>query len=269
MKKRKASQRSSNLKLAVAFFAFVFSVILTSFLIRGAMMVKESIYDGSGRFTLKVSDGKNAQLISFSKTSSSISILTIEGQSKNANIGHLLSIPIDGFLEASFFSQKHKVPSLLSQALLHQRSVKTNLTVLDLLRLFLFSRSVSPVSIQKKSVDVRLSSLEIDKAIGRLFTDELIEKEKNIIEIVNGTEVGGLGNRLARLVTNMGGDVVIVKTADAPQNTSFIAYTANKSYTVERLSRVLRFKALKKTEEKTLADITITVGKDKLSSLPF
>ncbi|KKQ29054.1 MAG: hypothetical protein US43_C0009G0001, partial [Candidatus Levybacteria bacterium GW2011_GWA1_37_16] len=104
--------------------------------------------------------------------------------------------------------------------------------------------------------------------VGRLASDTSIEKDHQTIRIINGTEVIGLGNRLARLITNMGGDVIIVATSDSLIKKSSILYIDKKTYTVERLQKVLGYEVAKE-ENNAISDITIVIGEDKLNSLPF
>lgn len=268
MKKPRRYKAESNIKLAFLFFAFIFSAVFVSFLIKGILIAKTSIYDGSGRFNLQVSNSKDSGIISFSKPSGTISILKIDGDSKDINLGQLLGIPIDGFLKSSSLDLDLKVSYILSQSLLKYRSFpETNLTIFDILRLFLFSRSVSKDSVKTQSISPKLSVSKIDKVLYRFFNDEVIEKDADTIEIINGTDVLGLGNRLARVITNMGGDVIVVKTAESTQDLSLISYT-KKDNTVRRLGKFLKFKSARR-EDKALADITIVIGKDHLSSLSF
>ncbi len=66
----------------------------------------------------------------------------------------------------------------------------------------------------------------------------------------------------------MGGDVIIVATSDRAQKKSIISYTDEKSYTVQRLQKVLGYNVAK-VDFDAIADITITIGEDKANSSPF
>ena len=242
MTKRRGEPKS-NIKFAYLFFAFIFSIITISFLIKGIMIVKESIYGSFERFNLKVSNLENDEIISFSQKLHAITVLKIKGGSKNTDLSQLVGIPIDGFLKDSDLDLNSKPSSIISQSIFKRKNFKTNLTILDTLRLLLFTISVNENSIKEQSVSPWLSNFEIDKLLSRLFKDEYVERETDTIEIVNGADVLGLGNRLARLISNMGGDVVVVQTADKAQSQSQISYV-KKDYTVQRLGKFLGFRMI-------------------------
>ena len=263
MNKRGLKKPKGNLKLAGIFFAAVFVIFFISLLFKFLFVVRQSIYDSSQNFILEVSDEKNKEILLF-LPNHSISTLKIEGDTSNINVNKLVGIPQEGYLTTG--SLEDSASAIISKSILNYRNIKTNLTILDLLRLFLVSATVSQNQVQTKSVSINLDISEIDKTLSRFFVEEAIEKENNAIEIVNGTDVLGLGNRLARLVVNMGGNVVSVRTADKQTAVSGILYAGEKDYTVSRLSKVLGFK-VEKTTYKTLADITIVIGLDTLSSL--
>ena len=112
------------------------------------------------------------------------------------------------------------------------------------------------------------SRLELDRTVDHLVSDAFIEKDKQTIQIINATNVSGLGNRLAKLVTNMGGDVIIVATENNLRKKSTISYIDKKTYTVERLQKVLGYEAVKDANN-AVSDITIIIGEDKVNSAPF
>ena len=148
------------------------------------------------------------------------------------------------------------------------KKLDTDLTIVDLIKLFVFTKSLNDREIEERFVSEDMSEIEIDNLVGRFFRDDLIEKEGKKIQIINSTDVSGLGNRLARLVTNMGGDVILVATGDSPQKSSEITYIEDKNYTVERLSKILGFNTVE-TTQRTIADIIITIGEDSLNSVSF
>ena len=104
--------------------------------------------------------------------------------------------------------------------------------------------------------------------VSSFFTDQQIALEKKRIQIINGTDITGAGNRLANVISNMGGDVVIVLTSDKEEPVSKIIYSGNKSYTVEKLSSLLNFSNAK-TNETFLANVIIILGKDKIAEFKY
>ena len=161
-----------------------------------------------------------------------------------------------------------RLDSLLPKMIFSYKKLDTDLTIVDLIKLFVFTKSLNDREIEERFVSEDMSEIEIDNLVGRFFRDDLIEKEGKKIQIINSTDVSGLGNRLARLVTNMGGDVILVATGDSPQKSSEITYIEDKNYTVERLSKILGFNTVE-TTQRTIADIIITIGEDSLNSVSF
>lgn len=93
-------------------------------------------------------------------------------------------------------------------------------------------------------------------------------REKISIAIVNGTGVAGLGNRIARLITNIGGNVVSVSTSDNLISDSEILYSKENNYTARRIAQILSFKINNK-DNMDISDVTIFIGKNNLSNLLF
>jgi hypothetical protein len=110
--------------------------------------------------------------------------------------------------------------------------------------------------------------LTINSFASSFFVDSAIANEKTTIEIINATSVYGLANRLAVLIANMGGDVVLVSSSDSVQNNSQILYSGDLDYTIQKLSSFLEIKPVKSSQE-DISDVTIILGKDILSRLKF
>jgi len=265
MKQKKSAQ--SNTKIAIVFFAFLAFIVGISIIFKLITVVRAGQFDSSKRFTLTITNGKNIEVISLSPDSKEISVFKLNDSVKFAEVGRFLEIPIDGFIVQNSLDLNQKVDSLFVKTILNYNKLKTNLTIIDLLKLTMLARTIPESSVNVKMVG-DVNGLELDKAVGRLASDTSIEKDHQTIRIINGTEVIGLGNRLARLITNMGGDVIIVATSDSLIKKSSILYIDKKTYTVERLQKVLGYEVAKE-ENNAISDITIVIGEDKLNSLPF
>jgi len=268
MRQKKLDGGINSSKIAIKFFAFVIIVILVSLIFKGALIVSKSRFDSKTRFTISVSNGKDLDIISFSPKSQSISVLKIEGDIKSLNINRFLEIPIDGEVKSLLNIKDFKVSDLMFKFILNYRNLRTNLTILDILRLYLFSKTLPINYIYDKKISTLDNASTLDKIIPPLFSDEIIEKENVSIKIVNGTNVTGLGNRLSRVISNIGGNVVIIASSDSMENLSTISYFGKKTYTVEKISKILGFK-LNKLDKKAIADIVIVIGKDSLPKLNF
>lgn len=268
MRRKQNKLGLSNIKIAIIFFTFVFSIVLVSLALKLIAVVNKSRFDNNRRFTVVHSGNKNREVISFSPKSRTIAILRIDKDSVTNDIGRFLAIPIDGKISSSLDTQTTRVSDFWFQVFLNFKNVKIDFTVIDIARLFLFSKTVPQNFVSVKNLPPQITTAEVDKIVGSLFNDESIVKDGKTLEIINATGIAGLGNRVARLITNIGGNVVIVKTADSLETESSISYFSKKTYTVQRLSEILRIKAIKK-ENKTIADITIVIGQDSLQNSVF
>lgn len=268
MKRKKSNSGLNSTKIALIFFAFVFIVIFVSLIFKVVAIISQSRFDSQNRFTISVTNDKDLEIISFSPLSQSISVLKINGATKSLNINRFLKIPIDGEIKSALKIEDLKVPDLMAKFIVNYRNLKTNLTIVDILRLFIFSKTLPINYIYDSKISTSIDPSSLDKIIPSLFSDEIIEKENESIKIVNGTDVAGLGNRLGILISNIGGNVVIIASSDRAENLSTISYFGKKTYTVEKITKILGYK-LNKLDKKTIADIVIVIGKDSLGSLNF
>ncbi len=269
MRKKRVKVEKHNTKIAIVFFIFVIAIVLTSLIIKAIAVVAQSKFDGSHRFTISVSNDKNLEVVSFSPNNHSISILRIEEENKDPKtVGRFLGIPIDGFVKASFLETNREVTSLMSSIFFGYKDIKTNLNLIDILRLVLVSKTTPLNNIATYSISSSLEDQKVDKIVEKIFKDEEIEKENKSVEIINTTQVMGLGERLARLITNMGGNVIQVSTENNPRKESIILYDGKKSFTTERLSKVLGFRT-SETSKQSIADITVVIGEDSKNATSF
>lgn len=268
MRKKRLNSQFNSTKIVITFFASVFIIIFISLIFKGANIVGRSRFDGENRFTIKVIHNKDLEIVSFSPIGKTISVLKIEGDGKNLDINRFLEIAVDAEVESSLNIKDYKVPDLMAKFILSYKDLKTNLTIVDFVRLYLFSKFLPANYIYNKTISASLDSASADKIINPLFSDEIVEKENSTVKIVNGTEENGIGNRLGRLVSNIGGNVVIIANSDSTVNSSTISYFDKKTYTLQKLTKILGFK-LNKLDKKAIADIVIVIGKDSLGKLNF
>lgn len=257
----------SNTKIAIAFFVFLAFIVGISLILKVITLIGAGQFDDARRFTLTIANNHNIEVISLSPSLKNITVFKLNDGIKPAEAGKQLAIPIDGFITQNSLDLNQKTDSLFIKAILNYNKLETNLTIIDIVRLVMFARAIPESSIDVKLVG-NTSGLELDKIIGRLVSDDLIEKDRQTIQIINATAITGLGNRLAKLITNMGGDVIIVATSDSLKKESNISYIDKKTYTIGRLQKVLGYEVVKETEN-AISDITIVIGEDRLDSNPF
>lgn len=106
----------------------------------------------------------------------------------------------------------------------------------------------------------------IDGALENIHRDERIDREQARIEILNGTNVDGLGSRYERWIVHIGGDVIRVKNAPGKQQKSFIYVTDPEEYeyTLDRIGTL--WDGVEVIEGRpdfiTTGDIVIVLGMD-------
>lgn len=266
MKRKKKKAEGNTLRLAITFFVLVGLLLLGSALVKLATLIEKSHFDGAHRFTVEFipSDKSFARVISFAPDTRSIAIVTVSNVQAVPHIGKFLGVPIDA--EVKNIRQEKNVVLQLQSLLFSYGSVETTLTPIDILRLFLFAKEVPSSSVATREISSSLDGALIDKISSSLFIDYTLSQENISIQIINATQVSGLGNRLARLITSMGGNVVSVVSKDSSIKQSVISYNTKKTYTLEKLVRVLGFQS-SLSEEKGIADIVLTIGEDGVLTL--
>ena len=107
-----------------------------------------------------------------------------------------------------------------------------------------------------------------ESIVSELFIDPTIQEEKVTIEIINATGRSGLGQRLERLLSHIGGNVIAVTTSSKRMKISSVTYFGDKTYTLSRIHLILKI-PLVYTEKSQLADITIVIGDDIINTKRF
>lgn len=274
---------NNNLTIGILFCLFVVVLLIGSVSLKIFDLVRRSVFNGHERFTVAVSDfggSDTVTIISFvpkASTAYSISVPKFYKKGENTRVVNAQNVyKLMGMLQDSWVTPKKEkqitlekpqdVRELTTGMVLHYPNLSTNLTVLDVLRLFVASQTITSASVKKETLEENLEDSEIDKISQGLFLDEVITSEKKSIEVVNGTEIPGLGNRVARSITNSGGNVVVVTSSQEEIAKSEIQYSLEESYTASKLSEVLGI-PLVKMKDGGISDIVIRIGKDKAESL--
>jgi len=266
MKRKK--QQGKSLKFAILFCALVFLLILMSIGVKTLLLIKNSNFDGKNRFNMEIFQETQVSVVSFSPATRSIAIINLKGKQLGNNISQYVGLPIDATLKTSnMVIDKKNLASGMSGVLFHFDDKNTSLTIIDALRLWLFAKDVPIDFIYQRDVPAS-DALTINSFVSSFFIDQAISSEKTTIEIINATQTYGLANRLAVLIANIGGDVVLVSSSDKPQDNSQILYSDDLNYTVKKLASFLKVKPVK-SFKRDISDVTIIIGKDILRDLRF
>lgn len=269
MSRKKKHRPGSTLRIGFLFASFVVGLLCISLLLRFLGIVAKSRFDGANRFTVAFQSKKEVVVASFAPLRNDIVLLRVRGHDPSKrSIGQILAIPIDGIVRTESSLPSDAV-RLLWETILSYRGVVSDVTIIDFTRLLLYARSVPLGNVTEKEVDMSLSDLAVDKIVAPLFSFTSLVSEGQSIAIINGSEISGFGQRLGRLITNMGGNVVSVTTAKQTVLVSKVACKTKNSYTCTRLQTMLGFSQSSGSSE-PIADITITIGQDsERRQLPF
>ncbi len=261
-------KEGKNLKLAGLFVLLVLGLIILSLLLKVFFIFKNSKFDAEHRFVVAVMNNGKLNMVSFSPQNKSISILKVENKIKRDDISKTLEVPVDAIIESKQELNKNNVSNILLKTFLPFGNSVNKLNIVDAFRLFLFSRGVPLNSVYQREFSNELNDAQKETILSLTFTDPTIYQENLSIQVINATNVSGLGTRLANFITNIGGNVILVSTQDKESKMSKIIYYQKPSYTVTKLSSYFGF-PLEKSEQKEVSDVIIIIGTDKISSNKF
>ncbi len=256
MVKQKKAKKDST-KLAVYFGALVIFIVLVSGIFKSIDIFRSSKFDSKNSFTLALVNKDRIDLLHLSPKEGKLSRLTLSNTAFLERAEDY-QIPYESVLTAEkeiSGNPKREIANLV----LHKRSIKGNLTIVDLINLWLVSRTVPSEKIEDQSVKFN-DSKSVAKLAATFFQDPQILEEDVSVEVTNAAGVPGLGNKVSNYITNVGGKVVLVNTSRDKEKASRIYYK-DPSYTVSKLSRILGIKAEKK-DLSSISDIMVVVGED-------
>lgn len=271
MVKRIDQHHSKSLKTFYLYAAVVFVFICIALLVKSFLLFHQSKFDHAHQFTLAVTkQGMVREVISFHPQTPALAILLIEDKSiPYDTLAKNYGISTDGYMQRddreSFGSD---VTGLLWSSLLRSAMLQTNLTVFDITRLMLLSKNVTTNNKAVDKIILTKQSMTKNALIVQSLTDQDIATENISIQIINATDVTGMGQRLGRVLTSLGANVVDISTAPHTQSKSTIAYFGDDSYTLQRLQKLLVIFPTKFNQQK-IANIIITIGTDKQQTTAF
>lgn len=256
MKHRKLSEGERSTGIALLFFIFCALLIGVSLLVKLTLVFLSAKFDGSHQVILEVQSAPTeASLVALSPDNQTASVLHISSSS-GGDFGKYLGIPVDMKVTAD--------PTLalsdLGQYILFHLNKKDTLNMIDRVRIFLYTSQLKATDISQKAITLNDHSGAFDSIIPELFNDHTLYSENVTIAIVNGTGVVGLGNAAARVVSDLGGNVISVSTGNITSVSSLV-YHGQQSYTTKRLADIFHAK-IHQTTSTMLSDIVITIGEN-------
>lgn len=257
--KKSASKRIKNSTLVVLFFLLVIAAIVISIIVKTTLLIAHSKYDGKHQFSLEITGGQKYEIVSFNPNLHTVSTLFIKGAKREGDV-QSLEVPIDAVYALQENAPLQSLQAVLFRMIFRCRyPVCKNLNSVDALKLYMFVRQLRPDAVQTATISLPVSQLDFKDAIQPLFTDETIYHEALSISIVNSSGESGLGNKLSQLLTNIGCNIVSVRSGDIQSITTMESSHGNESYTVQQLQKILGIQA-EKMQGVGISDIVITVG---------
>lgn len=152
--------------------------------------------------------------------------------------------------------------------------VKTNLSIVDMLRLTWLVRDASSAGAKVVTLppgsngvvdgNAVLVAETVDPVVREVFVSDSLKRQAISVVVKNATQVTGLASLTSRYVANMGGEIVAVEPADTSQTNSSI--TAEKSTPVsDAVEQFLGIPLTQKAQTgRERAEIELVIGADAL-----
>lgn len=270
MKKKSAPREPNSLKTFFLYAVIVIFLVLVSLTIKTVLLIQQSKFDGQHQFVLALTkDNRVKQIVSFVPANNTLSLLHVEGTLSKTTAGKTLGIIPDAWISIpSDDLLKVDIAETLQGLLWQLHTTKTNISVIDLGRLYMLSKGISLTDRTIENINPKADPVKIDAVVTALFKDTAVETSALSVQIINASGQQGMGGRLERVLDNMGMNVVSVITSRSPIVKSRIEYYGGKDYAIQKIERLLQF-PLTALSEETIADIVITIGEDKRNTTMF
>lgn len=258
--KKNSSKKIKNSTLIVWFFLFVVIVIVISLIVRIIVLISQSKFDNNHQFILEVKEqNKQEEIIAFNPTANTIGLLQIVGV-KNIEDIQSLQIPIDAQFVFPDTAHPKTLSSLLFTMIFHCGSLECKkVNAIDALKLYLFTKNTHQNAIKTASLSLPGSQLKLDTLIPSLFIDDTLYHEALSISVINDSGEPGLGNKLGKLLTNIGGNVISISAGDTQRTTTMQSIWSKDKYTIQRMQQVIHINS-QKMQKTGISDIIISIG---------
>lgn len=264
--KRKESDPRGYFYLRLFVFFVIVLICLTG-VVRAVSIFREREFTGESYTTL-YSNGKDNFLISY-HTPSSYGVaelidppnLSLEKASR-LQLSLALGVPVDAIVVNHSMKSEDDIFSLLDvvkMIFFPHAYVLRDINGIDAFKYFWERRGVSEENFMQKRLEYK--NLDEEK-LTRIFRDEDIFNSGISIEVVNGTEVGGLGGEFASVLTHRGYNVISVTNADSLQKYSFLHFNRGMNSSVGKSLMHLFGKVEDNSKLGEAADIVVVLGGD-------
>lgn len=214
-------------------------------------------------------------------------------------VGEFLGVPVDGWIGPKMQDGKWKLKvgrenilkvkdKLTSWSILMRtkdlvtlnQSLQTNLTPFDLITVWWQIKTtrfdkihfvdlsetdaLSKLVLADGTEGLTTDKIKLDAATQGLFKDTHFINERISIEVLNGTDKPRLADRVSRLISNLGGEVISL--GNSPQKVGNCQIRgeegALKSFTAMRLGQIFDCQIISQKLQDSRADLQIIIGED-------
>lgn len=195
----------------------------------------------------------------------------------------LLGVPIDDYLLidhkgvtrlGELFPDAHGVKDALTIEMIirfpqfwevARQSIRTNLGVLEIARTVFYLMGVRSDKIIQLNIDSGLlaDQTALDRRLSPFFLDEKIAAEHLKIQVLNGSGRSGLAMTAARIVRNIGGEVIRTDNYERQDlEKGYLLLDSSGSYTASRLARIFGVSDSRppRSGAEARANITVILG---------
>lgn len=188
-----------------------------------------------------------------------------------SSLSDFFGLPIEGYIEFNILQVKNNPLNLLAS----KGNMRTDLTVLELIRLFFGLKGVradkivefdlkSLGGLEEKSLadgsNVYVANTRLDIFTSENLADPDIRKEQLSIAVLNGTSFPGLAQKYSRMISNLGGNVIIADNSETQFKNSFVF--GEESKTKKKLLQIFGSKYDKIEQPDSRAQVTVVLGED-------
>lgn len=140
----------------------------------------------------------------------------------------------------------------------------TNLSTQTLLRLLYYAKNVREDHLSVSYIQTDLYVLT-NPLPDYWFQDAAIKSERVKLAILNGTPESGIAQSVAKKLTALGAEVIIIDNTKTPQEqTQLLAIEIENTATRKKLEKLFKVGTSKNPESEDRADMTIILGEDFL-----
>ncbi|MGH7245439.1 MAG: hypothetical protein ACREGI_00720, partial [Candidatus Levyibacteriota bacterium] len=181
-KKKNFEENTKTLKIALIFGVVLVFLIGISLCIKGVLLLKKSKFDGQHQIIILVKQPTKQTVLNISPDTKSVAIVTFTG-TQNRQLSDSFPLPIDATINDAFTVTN---PSSFGNYLLfHAALLHTNLTIVDIIKLFFLLQTIPNNNVTTATFSLPLSIVDTDKKIPSLFTDNTLYQDGMTVAIVN------------------------------------------------------------------------------------